>query len=69
MPTTYSPPELIRFGKVEALTASNYKCSPGTDAGFELTHIFQSVTHTPSGPVVQYDPDLPSDVNEKCIHD
>ena len=31
MTTSYTSPELIRYGAVEALTASAIKCTPGGD--------------------------------------
>lgn len=33
MKSTYTGPELVRFGSIEALTASVIKCTPGEDDG------------------------------------
>ncbi len=33
----YSVPEIRSYGRIESLTASGYKCSPGTDSGFSVS--------------------------------
>ena len=47
--TTYSPPRLIRYGKVASLSKSDIKCSPGQDFSYKTRW-----THPTEQPFTQW---------------
>ena len=50
MRSTYASPELVRFGAIEALTASGIKCTPGLDSAVSAhthTDFFNDGTWVP----------------------